>query len=220
MGQYYVEDDVGMGRSRHDPKIVDAFQAVHFRKCFGNGGFGLVHLWIVGFNRVHVSDEFNTKRVLHLPLYIVDDIVVGHDIAACIHFDMSRRKDLPGSVVMHHQIVDAKDAGIFAYDLPNAFHQMGIRCFPQQGTGSFSHQLDAGPDDKQCDQTSHVTIDLKSCKLAKEQAGQNRRRCDHIVSAVRSRCCQGHRLDLPADAGIKQRLPQLDQDRGYQHTYC
>ena len=24
MGQYYVEDDVGVGRSRHDPKIVDA----------------------------------------------------------------------------------------------------------------------------------------------------------------------------------------------------
>lgn len=117
----------------HDPKIVDAFQTIHFRKCFGDGGSGLVHLWIVGFNRVHVSDEFDAKRVLHLPLYIVDDIVVGHDIAACIHFDMSGRKDLSGSVVMHHQIVDAKDAGISAYDLPNAFHQMGIRGFPRSG---------------------------------------------------------------------------------------
>ena len=41
-----------------------------------------------------------------------------------------------------------------------------------------------------------------------------------LIHIFRSRRCQGHRLDLFADAGIKQRLPQLDQDRCYQHTHC
>ena len=95
-----------------------------------------------------------------LPFDIINHIVKHHNVAVRINFDMNRREDFPRAIVVDDQIMDPEHAFKGKRQVRNAAYQLGGRGFSKERADRFAYQRNAGPDDKQCYQASHISVKL------------------------------------------------------------
>ena len=86
-------------------------------------------------------DEFDAQRLLDDALDIIDHVMALHKIPVRIDLHVYGSEYLPGSVVVHHEIMDAEDAGLFFYRFGDGLHQIIVRSFSQQRADGVTNEL-------------------------------------------------------------------------------
>ena len=109
-----------------------------------------------------------------------------HQIAVGVDFDMQGGKDLSRTVVVDDQIMDAQDAVIGKRHIADGIDKMRIRGFSQKRTHRFFDQTDTRPENKQCDETADIAVDLQGKKVIGQNTGQNGGSGNDVVAAVGS----------------------------------
>ena len=173
-----------MSRSGNDPEVVDVLDAFDRAELCRYDAVHLVDERVIDPDRIHMDDEMDLKNFLDHSFDVIDHVVALHQIAVSINFYMGRSEDLPGSVIVDHQIMDTEDTRLSSDYFQDLIDHFFIGNFSQQSAGSFSYQLYAGPDDEQGYETSHITIDIEAGHLAYNKADKYGCRRDDIVPAV------------------------------------
>ena len=174
-------------------------------------------LRVVGDDGVIVDDEINVQLPLCLPFDLVQNLMGNKRVDAVVDLGVDAGKAAARPVIMHHEIVEAENVHVRGHKTRDGAHKRFIRLRAQQRVDGVLHYADARPQNKQRHQKPSPAVDHQPRQPPDHAGKQHRAGRDHVAAAVGSGGDQRGRADLPAELPVKQRHPELQQDRACQH---
>ena len=109
-----------------------------------------------------MDDQIDVQIALGLPLDLVEDLMRDERVDAVVKLRVDAGKAAAGAVVVHHQIVDAENAGVRGHKIGDRVDERFVRLRADQGIDRILCNADPGPEDEQRDEQ----IDDVLCKWA------------------------------------------------------
>ena len=183
-----IENDVCMGRTAYNTKIVKGQLLIEPVDDIGDLMAQLIDLRIIGDDRVHMDDSTAGKLLLQLALYVINQIVQLHKAALGIDLRMQGDHPPSGTVIVNEQVVNAHDLWMGKHNAADFCDKLRVGSLTEQRIDGIPGRAYAGIKDEDCDQKTAPAVDGKT-----ENPSNNRRKEDdggseHIAEGIR-RCC-------------------------------
>ena len=124
-------------------------------------GAHVVELLVVRHDGVIVDDQVHPQLAQGVALDIVEDVVAQQRVLAAVHLGMHAGEALAGTVVVHHEVMDAEDL-LMRQDELGRWTAPAPRLAGSPSSGLMVSFADgpAGPEDEQRDQQADPAVDL------------------------------------------------------------
>ena len=206
-----------MSRPAHDAEVVDRQPRVLFRQIGEHPVAQCAALSVVGHDRVAVEDKVDVQLCADVALDVVEQLVRIQNVHPVVHLGMRAGEAAAGSVIVHHQVVDAEDA-VVARDLRcDGMDKRFIRRGTEQRIDGIFCDRNARPEDEQRDEQADIAVKPQARRRRKHRAEQDCRCCDDVVPAVCRRRQQGGGADLFTECPVEACQPELHQNGRQQH---
>ena len=199
----------------HESEIVDAYGGIDLADDLRNAFPQGVDLSVIRNDGIHVNGGINAAFPSQALLNGIDHIVREEDVTASVHLDVESRNGVSRPVVMYRQIVNAERVRIFGHQIMDHAHGILGGGFPQNGVFGIVQNPDAGDQNKDGHDHTHVCIqvDRKGRKKKKqERCQQNGRGGKHVGKAIRRGGAHDGGIDPLCQHAIKNAEPQLNEN--------
>ena len=202
-----------MSRPAHDAEVVDRQPRVLFRQIGEHPVVQCAALSVVGHDRVAVEDKVDVQLCADVALDVVEQLVRIQNVHPVVHLGMRAGEAAAGSVIVHHQVVDAEDA-VVARDLRcDGMDKRFVRRGAEQRIDGIFCDRNARPEDEQRDEQADIAVKPQPRRRGEHRAEQDCRCCDDVVPAVCRRRHEGGGADLFTECPVEACQPELHQDR-------
>ena len=213
VGNYDVENDVGVRGTRYHTEIVDGELGVDAGDERGNLLANRIGQLVVGCDRVHMYDGIATHPLTQFLFDIVDHIVRGEHIGVAGDLRVERDHSTRGAVIVNDQIVDALNALVRVNYVLDILDEILARGSAEKGIHRLLDRAKTREKNESRDRKTAVSVDIDRSEARDDEAEKYRARRDRVVEAVLSRCTHCRRGYLLADAEIVESHISLDEDR-------
>ena len=172
-----------------------------------------IHASVIGDNGIHVDGANHSQLSRNLLFNVVDHIMRFINVGRAIHLNVHRGHGAAGAVIVNVQIMNPQRAGILMDNRLDGLHQSGIRLGSENVILGFGENLNAGNQNDDGHQDSHVGIGVKARDPRYHGAKQNARCGGSIGQAVHSGCLHHVRLNPLSNAPVQKRQKELYQHR-------
>ena len=219
-GNGHVKDEVAVRVSAHHTKIVHTHVGVQLEQKLGHALAQSVDLAVVGHDGIHVNGGLNAAFPTQALLNVVDHVVREEDVLLSVHLNVQGRDDVPRTVIVHRQIVNAKRLGVFGNHGVNGGHRLLGGGFAENGVFGLVEDLDARNQNEDRHDHAHVCIqiDRQRGKEQEQQRGQKHRGGgENVREAVGGGRAHHGRVDAGRQAAVKEAEPELDENGKAKH---
>ena len=218
IGNRDVENQVGVGISGDDAKVMNEQGRVNLLCVCDGRGAKFIHQGVVGDHGIHVYRGQDVMLTFQLALDEIHHVVGFEHILRAVHLNMKGGDDSPGAIVVNHQIVHPQHAVVMGDRRLNDGHGFLGRAFAEDGVFGIVQYLDARNHDEDGHQESHITVDVEAREFEDEGGDQHGEGGGGIRQAVGGGGAHDGGVNLFGDLTIEQAEPQFDHHRHAQHS--
>ena len=151
-----------MLRAAHHAEVVQRQLRVNGADRLLHKGAHVVELSVVRHDGIIVDDKVHPQLPQGVALDIVEDVVAQQRVLAAVHLGMHAGKALAGTVIVHHEVMDAEDLLMRQDEPGDGLHQLLARRLAKQRADGILRRGPAGPEDeqrhKQADPAVHLPV--------------------------------------------------------------